>query len=154
MQGCKTVGRRPSNPRKIVPTSRRADVGREAEPDYIFVHGSSGQDLLRDLGHNLKQARIHRGMTLEQAGEELGMSASSLSRIEGGKSEPKYLTLMAMCSLYRVDPMTTLLVLRGADEDGLLRAYRQLGEGCRDVTLVFMRALLKGIVAEQVMKQQ
>ena len=50
----------------------------------------------------LRAARINAGLTQEQVHEQLGISRSTLHRIESGKSSPKYKVLRALCELYGV----------------------------------------------------
>lgn len=50
----------------------------------------------------LRAARVNAGLTQEQVHERLGISRSTLHRMETGKSSPKYITLCALCRLYGV----------------------------------------------------
>jgi transcriptional regulator with XRE-family HTH domain len=44
--------------------------------------------ILTTVGHNLRAARIARGMTQKQVGDELGVTNRDVSRWENGKVEP------------------------------------------------------------------
>ena len=50
----------------------------------------------------LRAARVNAGLTQEQVHERLGIAMSTLSRMECGKSSPKYKTLCELCRLYGV----------------------------------------------------
>lgn len=50
----------------------------------------------------LRAARVNAGLTQEQVQERLGISRSTLHRIETGKSSPKYKTLCDLCRLYGI----------------------------------------------------
>lgn len=52
----------------------------------------------------LRAARINAGLTQEQVQEQLGISRSTLHRIETGKCSPKYKTLCQLCQLYGISP--------------------------------------------------
>lgn len=49
----------------------------------------------------LRAARVNAGLTQEQVQEQLGISRSTLYRIETGKCSPKY---KALCQLYGISP--------------------------------------------------
>lgn len=50
----------------------------------------------------LRAARVNAGLTQEQVQARLGISRSTLHRIETGKSSPKYKTLCDLCRLYGI----------------------------------------------------
>jgi transcriptional regulator with XRE-family HTH domain len=50
------------------------------------------------VGHRLRQARVGRGVSLRALAREVGVSASLISQIETGKSQPSVSTLYAMTS--------------------------------------------------------
>lgn len=50
----------------------------------------------------LRAARVNAGLTQEQVHERLGIAMSTLSRIECGKSSPRYKTLCELCELYGI----------------------------------------------------
>lgn len=52
----------------------------------------------------LRAARINAGLTQEQVQEQMGISRSTLHRIETGKCSPKYKTLCQLCQLYGISP--------------------------------------------------
>lgn len=50
----------------------------------------------------LRAARVNAGLTQEQVHERLAIAMSTLSRIECGKSSPRYKTLCELCELYGI----------------------------------------------------
>jgi len=54
--------------------------------------------LRADLGQRLREAREQKGIGLRELARQLGMSASLISQIETGKSEPSIKTLFAIVS--------------------------------------------------------
>lgn len=63
----------------------------------------------------LRAARVNEGLTQEQVQERLGISRSTLHRIETGKCSPKYKTLCEMCRLYGISPA---LIKKRIEQDG------------------------------------
>lgn len=73
------------------------------------------------LGTALRTRRRVAGLTLEDVAELVGVSAGQLSRIETGKSQPSYDTLVRLQRTLDLESETpALLVQRAAPEDGLL----------------------------------
>lgn len=64
--------------------------------------------MLLDLGHNLRDLRAERGISLSELARLAGISKSSLSEIEAGKRNPTVETLYALCGPLEV-PLTALL---------------------------------------------
>ena len=56
------------------------------------------QDLRRDLGQRLREAREHKKIGLRELARRLGVSASLISQIETGKTEPSINTLFSIVS--------------------------------------------------------
>ena len=46
-----------------------------------------------DLGRNLRRARLQRGMTQEEVGQQSGVHPTEVSRIEAGKHDPRVSTV-------------------------------------------------------------
>ena len=66
-------------------------------------------DLGCDMLHKkLKEARIGAGLTMEAAGEKLGLSQSSLSRIEHGDTGVSSQRLVDFASAYGVSPLSLI----------------------------------------------
>lgn len=53
---------------------------------------------------NLKEARLRKGLTQEEAAKKVGISASQLSRYEGHETEPTFTSIVRLCNLYEVPP--------------------------------------------------
>ena len=62
----------------------------------------AGTPDLATLGQRIRHFRGERGMTLDQAGEAVGLAGSQLSLIENGKREPKLSTLDALAAAFGV----------------------------------------------------
>lgn len=56
------------------------------------------------LGTNLREARERLGLTQEQVAERSGVHATEVSRIEGGKRDPKVSTLERLAKAVEVKP--------------------------------------------------
>jgi transcriptional regulator with XRE-family HTH domain len=56
------------------------------------------------LGTNLREAREKLGLTQEQVAERSGVHATEVSRIEGGKRDPKVSTLERLADAVEVKP--------------------------------------------------
>lgn len=61
-------------------------------------------DSLRFKGHKLKQLRESLKLTLKEAGERVGFSASYFSDIELGKKDPRHDTVRAICEGFQMMP--------------------------------------------------
>ena len=56
------------------------------------------------LGTNLREARERLGLTQEQVAERSGVHATEVSRIEGGKRDPKVSTVIRLAGALEVRP--------------------------------------------------
>jgi XRE family transcriptional regulator, fatty acid utilization regulator len=63
---------------------------------------------MADLGTNLREARERLGLTQEQVAERCGVHATEVSRIEGGKRDPKVSTLERLAKAVEVKPARLL----------------------------------------------
>ncbi|WP_280216679.1 helix-turn-helix domain-containing protein [Nocardia neocaledoniensis] len=71
----------------------------------------------RQLSRLLRELRNETGRTMEEAAEELGISVSSLSRIELGKTSASPPVVRTMCQVYgRPDMVEGLLILAKASK--------------------------------------
>jgi len=103
---------------------RRPPATPAAEPDAVIVqHGrraslSVGPAIRRRrLGADLRQLRERRSLRLEEVAGELGVAASTLSRIETGKSPTRTSYLAFMLDLYGVaDPARRRVLMDMARE--------------------------------------
>ena len=58
------------------------------------------------VGARIRQARLERGTSLRALAREIGVSASLVSQIETGKSQPSVSTLYAICLLLHISEPT------------------------------------------------
>lgn len=75
------------------------------------------------LNEIIKQARLEAGLTLDQAAEKMGLSQSTMSRIETGETAITAQRLVDMASAYGVSPSQLLdgAVVRSMSETDLDR---------------------------------
>ena len=87
------------------------------------------------INHELRQLRLARGMTQEQAAERLGVTRQALSSYETGRTRPDLDTLLRLAEVY------------GTDLEGILYgqepARRALGQARR--TALILLVLLVGL---------
>jgi transcriptional regulator with XRE-family HTH domain len=57
-----------------------------------------------NLGRNLRRAREHRDLTQEEVARRSGVHATEVSRIEGGKRDPKVSTVERLAAAVEVPP--------------------------------------------------
>lgn len=57
---------------------------------------------MNTIGERIRQLRKSEGLTLEKFGERIGITASSCSTIESGKSNPSDQTIRSICREFRV----------------------------------------------------
>jgi transcriptional regulator with XRE-family HTH domain len=57
-----------------------------------------------NLGRNLRHARNRLGLTQEEVAERSGVHATEVSRIEGGKRDPKVSTVERLAKAVGVPP--------------------------------------------------
>ncbi len=57
-----------------------------------------------NLGRNLRRARESRGLTQEQVAARCGVHATEVSRIEGGRRDPKVSTVERLAAAVEVPP--------------------------------------------------
>jgi transcriptional regulator with XRE-family HTH domain len=63
------------------------------------VAGGSGTESVPDLGARLRQARQRSGLSLRELARQLNVSASFVSQLENGKSQPSVATLYSITQL-------------------------------------------------------
>jgi transcriptional regulator with XRE-family HTH domain len=86
----------------------------------------------RVLGNELRILRDNANLTLEEAGAQLRLSASKVSRVESAKNKPRPQDLAAMLDLYGADPAQRALLLdlsRNAWKRGWWEHYRGVFTG-------------------------
>ena len=64
--------------------------------------------LLAYVGHQIREARVAQGLSLEQMARLTGVSAPALSLIETGKRDPRLTTLKRIADALRVAPATLI----------------------------------------------
>jgi transcriptional regulator with XRE-family HTH domain len=74
---------------------------------------SADRDPVIQLGSRLKEVRLRSGMSLREVARQLGVSASFISQMENGKSQPSVATLYSMAQLLGVS-IDELFQLEGA----------------------------------------
>ena len=57
----------------------------------------------KELGEKLKELRIREGLTQKDVYEQLGISQSTFSSWEIGKSEPDAITFLTLCRMYNIE---------------------------------------------------
>lgn len=71
----------------------------------MAIRAFSADDLdMAGLGTNLRDARERLGLTQEQVAERCGVHATEVSRIEGGKRDPRISTLIRLANALEVKP--------------------------------------------------
>ena len=106
---------------------RRRGSNREHRRMSTTSRGSAGKRRL--LGEQLRALRESSGLTLVQAGNGIGRSNPTISRIETGKRTPLVIELKALADLYGADAETTASLLRLHSEikdDGWWDAYKDV----------------------------
>ena len=106
------------------------------------------QELLRDVGQRVAQARRDRGWTQEQLAEAIEVEPVSLSRLETGHRALSLSTLAQVAEVLGVGLGDLLDVARelpvpehAPEEAELLRLFQRLHEGKRDILLRLARDL-------------
>jgi transcriptional regulator with XRE-family HTH domain len=57
---------------------------------------------LKRLGNRLRDLRVERGLSQEEAAEAMGIHPKSMPRLEGGTTNPTLATLVAASVAYKV----------------------------------------------------
>lgn len=106
------------------------------------------QELLRDVGQRVAQARRDRGWTQEQLAEAIAIEPVSLSRLETGDRTLSLSTLAGFADVLQVSVGDLLDVARSLpeatmrpDEAELLRLFQGLPESKQDILLRLARDL-------------
>ena len=106
------------------------------------------QELLREIGRRVGEARTDRGFTQERLAEVVGIEPVTLSRWEAGHRALSLSTLRAIAEALDVGLGDLLDVDRelpktehGPNELELLRAFARLTDARRDLVLKIVREL-------------
>ena len=62
------------------------------------------REAVSQLGGMIRQARIARGMTVDQLSQECELSHNTIENVEGGAVCTRFDTLLRLCSQLRLDP--------------------------------------------------
>ncbi|WP_127128989.1 helix-turn-helix domain-containing protein [Pseudoflavitalea rhizosphaerae] len=65
--------------------------------------GPATEDLLKDVGHNLRLARYRRGLSASQVADRAGISRSTLQLIESGESNMSLVSLVSILHALKLD---------------------------------------------------
>lgn len=86
--------------------------------------------------------RKHRGLTLEQLAERIGMTHATLSRIERGKQPYNQVLLESLAEALQTD-VASLLIRDPADPDGIWSIWEQASRGQRRQLVDIAKTLLR-----------
>ncbi|WP_400994751.1 helix-turn-helix domain-containing protein [Agromyces sp. GXQ0307] len=75
-----------------------ASNGRACRADGAAVQMDGRAHMADSLGERLREARLNRGMSLRSVAQALGVSASLISQVEIGKTQPSVATLYALAN--------------------------------------------------------
>ena len=64
--------------------------------------------VLKEIGRNIKTARLLKGFTQEYVAEKLGLGSRYISDLERGKTNGSIPTFIRLCNLYEVTPTYVL----------------------------------------------
>lgn len=70
--------------------------------NIIIAYMQENNEELLKLGKHIKNIRKQRNLTLESLCYRNGLEPSTISRIEKGIVEPKYLTLLKLANAYKM----------------------------------------------------
>lgn len=108
---------------------------------------AGSQDLI-ELGNRIRDRRNEISMSQEKVAEQAGISANTVSRIEGGQSAMS-IEIIKMVQILGVDANELLGVSRQTKEDGqcqkMLCLIRHLKQSEQTVVLQTMEALVDGL---------
>ena len=90
----------------------------------------------------MRQWREYREMTLERAGEAVGMSHAQLGRIERGLQPYNQELLEALADLYRTEP-ASLIMRDPTSDDPMWSLWDQAHEGERQDTAKYLEFQVK-----------
>lgn len=90
----------------------------------------------------LREWREHRGLTLVQAAERVGVTHGFLSKVERGKRNYTQELLEALAEAYRTDP-ASLLMRNPTDPEGIWSIWDQIPPSERPRAIDVLRALTR-----------
>src|SRR5918995_4567642 len=83
--------------RGVTASDRGTSMSTSAEPP-----AAAEMDPAENLGGRLRQARLQANLSLREVARQLGVSASFVSQLENGKSQPSVATLYSLARLLGV----------------------------------------------------
>jgi len=89
----------------------------------------------RELASRLKELRLRAGLTLEEAGPAIDVSAATMSRLENGGRRPTVRDVRDLCAHYGVSPEETESLMGLAEaskESGWWESYSEVNEEYAD----------------------
>lgn len=102
------------------------------------------------ISHNIKSARIERGLTQEKVAELAGISAVYYCQIELGNKSPSLETILNIAEAMHVSVDT---LVRGADKQAMIQDLINLLEKCDESGIAKLRKVLYTIADEFVLDQ-
>ncbi|MEN3749095.1 XRE family transcriptional regulator [Sphingomonas sp. HF-S3] len=93
------------------------------------------------LGRRLRELRRERGLTLEDAGRQTGLAASTLSKIENDQMSPTFDVVQKLASGFDID-ITDLFATNSAQDGTGRRSVTMAGAGRLMETEVYRHRLL------------
>lgn len=124
--------------------------GRKFRPGRRCILGNraGSQDLI-ELGNRIRDRRNEISMSQEKVAEQAGISANTVSRIEGGQSAMSIEIFIKMVQILGVDANELLGISGQTKEDGQCRKMfcriRHLKQSEQMVVLQTMEALVDGL---------
>lgn len=124
--------------------------GRKFRPGRRCILGNraGSQDLI-ELGNRIRDRRNEISMSQEKVAEQAGISANTVSRIEGGQSAMSIEIFIKMVQILGVDANELLGVNSQTKEDGQCRKMfcriRHLKQSEQTVVLQTIEALVDGL---------
>jgi len=100
--------------------------------DWLFL---TEQEILKELGSRLKKIRVQHNLTQKELSEEVGLSVSTISLIEQGKSTTVDSLIRILVRLNRIQDFESVfrvaenLELKKKFEKARLRTERQRASG-------------------------
>ena len=123
------------------------------EPSLIRLARESGEsDVVAplDLGQRVRDIRMGRDWTLEQAAQQTGLARSTLSKIEYGLMSPTYDALKKLATGLEISVPQLFTPPNSRDANGRL-ATTKAGEGTSHPTTPYEHEMLAGALTKKAM---
>ena len=123
------------------------------EPSLIRLARESGEsDVVAplDLGQRVRDIRMGRDWTLEQAAQQTGLARSTLSKIENGLMSPTYDALKKLATGLEISVPQLFTPPNSRDANGRL-ATTKAGEGTSHPTTTYEHEMLAGALTKKAM---